>query len=125
MIKTLLTAAALALSLTAAHAAQPQIPAEYRGWWCQDTSHPYLMPWTKAISEDCEVTFLVTATTWQNSEDPQHVCKLTSIKSVFVDKVNLPEGVFTCRDSKFRFTFTTGSGSMGYKAGRIYTEDLR
>jgi hypothetical protein len=85
-------------------------------------------PWSVPIQksklspgERCSQAFSLTATTLTGREGPD--CKLTKIKSVYVDKVNLPEGVFTCPDGPaLHFTFTTGSGSMGYKTRRLYLE---
>ena len=47
------------------------------------------------------------------------------------DRVNLPKGVFTCEQNSgttceqnsgtIKFTFTTGSGSIGYKSRRLYS----
>jgi hypothetical protein len=109
--------------LAPAKAASRSIPPEYRGQWCQTTGHPYLTQRKHVPPEECDVMINLTATLLQSEEGAP--CKLTRIKSVVVDKVNLPEGVFSCPDlnHELRFVFTTGSGSLGYKARRLYLGD--
>jgi hypothetical protein len=125
-MKRLLLAAVTALALVApALAAEPTIPAEYRGDWCE-FGNSYLrgpMQRKHVPINECDAVIRLTATRMIDQDGhPGHPdCKLTSIKSVIVDKVNLPEGIFTCPEGvSFRFVFTTGSGSLGYKARRLY-----
>jgi hypothetical protein len=114
----LLAIVAVLASVVSAQAADV-IPPEYRGAWCDQGA--YLIQKSKlSRGERCSQAFSLTATTLTGRDAAD--CKLTQIKSVFVDGVDLPEGVFTCPDGTIEFEFTTGSGSMGYKTRRLYTE---
>jgi hypothetical protein len=105
-----------------ANAQSLQMPPEYRGVWCD--RDPYLIQLSKwPRGEKCMQAFSLTATALTGREGPD--CKLTKIKFVFIDKINLPEGIFTCPDGlELRFVFTTGSGSMGHKSRRLYLESI-
>ena len=124
MKKFLVATIAIAALTAPAIAGGPSIPAEFRGLWCATGDHPYLTQRSKIPASECDAEINLTATLMQSDEGPD--CKLTEIKTVLVDRVNLPEGAFTCpfkhssETYLIRFTFTTGSGSMGYKARRLY-----
>jgi hypothetical protein len=121
-LKPLAIAATLIATLAPAKAAQPTMPAEYRGDWCF-TGSPYMTERKHVPPAECFAVVKLTATSIQFEDG---ACKLTKIKSVFVNKVNLPEGVFTCEGEEgyqMPFFFTTGSGSLGYLARRLYIQD--
>jgi len=104
------------LGATASQSAELTIPPEYRGKWCDGSV--YLVKCNDARNS----TYL--SATRLLSE--HHDCKLTQIKPLILDGVNLPEGIFTCSDGQeLKFTITTGSGSMGHKSRRLYLGDDR
>jgi len=129
--KPLTIAATMFATLAPAKAAQPTMPAEYRGDWCF-TGSPYMTKREDVRPDDCFTVVKLTATKLQfedgtlASEENSSAapCRLKKIKPLIVNKVNLPEGVFACGDGeKIPFVFTTGSGSLGYLARRLYIRD--
>jgi hypothetical protein len=120
LLKPLAIAAVLIATLAPAKAAPPTMPAEYRGDWCKTggyyTQRKHVPP------AECETDIMVTLTATElQFEDG--ACKLKKIKPFYLNKVNLPEGLFTCdgeEGEEIPFVFTTGSGSLGYNARRLY-----
>jgi hypothetical protein len=131
--KFLITAAALIATLAPAKAAEPTMPIEYRGDWCF-TGRPHMTERKHVPPAECFTVIKLTATKMQfadgalaSEEDEdklKQICKLKKIKHLIIGKVNLPEGLFICEDGKkIPFVFTTGSGSLGYLARRLYIRD--
>ena len=114
-----------------AKAAQPTIPPEYRGDWCyRSPQGGYLVQRKHLLPADCVEVITLTATGYRAVGGD---CKLTKIKhligpnigdgGIVHGKVNLPEGEFTCDHGDVsKFVFTTGSGSLGWKARRLYLD---
>jgi hypothetical protein len=130
-VKKLLIALATTVALVgpAAHAGSPTkagqltIPAEYRGQWCKrDTG--YYVPRKHMAPSECDADYMITLKA-RSIEFEDGACKLTRIESAYFDKVNLPKGVFACEGDQIPFVFTTGSGSLGHLARRLYLEELK
>jgi hypothetical protein len=77
--KHLLIAAATALALVVpAVAAEPTIPTEFRGEWCE-TGRPFLTQRNKVPAKECDAVIALTATKMLGGEDGNPPCQLTKI----------------------------------------------
>jgi len=82
MIKTLLTAAAIALSVTAAHATQP-IPQDLRGMWCLEgptwsDSQEFRYNTCSAIDAGDELNLMA-----NRYEGMEYGCRVVSVKTTW------------------------------------------
>jgi len=119
-------------------AAQPTMPAEFRGEWCRVDRGDFYVPRKQASANCAPVTMssspdYTVNLTANEIEFEDGACKLTSIKNKIVPnvgdgnvvhgKVNLPTGVFTCDGVRRVFFFSNGKGPLRWKERRFFLED--